>query len=56
MIDVLRLDGKIYWVNPHMIEAMEATPDLTLTIIQENANVIFTGTVILGTILVFYTG
>ena len=34
MIDVLRLDGKIYWVNPHMIEAMEATPDLTLTMLS----------------------
>ena len=34
MIDVLRLDGKIYWVNPHMIEAMETTPDLTLTMLS----------------------
>ena len=34
MIDVMRLDGKIYWVNPHMIEAMEATPDLTLTMLS----------------------
>ncbi|MDE7382435.1 MAG: flagellar FlbD family protein, partial [Treponemataceae bacterium] len=28
MIDVMRLNGEIYWVNPHMIEAMESTPDL----------------------------
>ena len=34
MIDVLRLDGKIYWVNPHMIEAMEENPDLTLTMLS----------------------
>ncbi|MBP5568804.1 MAG: flagellar FlbD family protein [Treponema sp.] len=34
MIDVMRLDGKIYWVNPHMIESMEATPDLTLTMLS----------------------
>ena len=34
MIDVLRLDGKKYWVNPHMIEAMESTPDLTLTMLS----------------------
>ena len=34
MIDVMRLDGKIYWVNPHMIEAMETTPDLTLTMLS----------------------
>ena len=34
MIDVMRLDGKIYWVNPHMIEGMECTPDLTLTMLS----------------------
>ena len=34
MIDVMRLDGKIYWVNPHMIEAMETTPDVTLTMLS----------------------
>ena len=34
MIDLLRLDGKIYWVNLHMIEAMETTPDLTLTMLS----------------------
>ena len=34
MIDVLRLDGKIYWVNPHMIESMESNPDLTLTMLS----------------------
>ncbi|MBR5401539.1 MAG: flagellar FlbD family protein [Treponema sp.] len=34
MIDVLRLDGKIYWVNPHMIESMESNPDLTLTLLS----------------------
>lgn len=30
----MRLDGKIYWVNPHMIESMETTPDLTLTMLS----------------------
>ncbi len=34
MIEVMRLDGKIYWVNPHMIESMETTPDLTLTMLS----------------------
>ena len=34
MIDVLRLDGKKYWVNPHMIESMESNPDLTLTMLS----------------------
>lgn len=36
MIDVMRLNGEIYWVNPHMIEAMEATPDLTLIMLSGN--------------------
>ena len=34
MIEVMRLDGKSYWVNPHMIESMETTPDLTLTMLS----------------------
>lgn len=34
MIDVMRLDGKKYWVNPHMIECMETTPDLTMTMLS----------------------
>lgn len=34
MIDVIRLDGEKYWVNPHMIESMEETPDLTLTMLS----------------------
>lgn len=34
MIEVTRLDGKKYWVNPHMIESMESNPDLTLTMLS----------------------
>lgn len=34
MIQVTRLDGKKYWVNPHMIESMESNPDLTLTMLS----------------------
>ena len=34
MIEVMRLDGKSYWVNPHMIESMETNPDLTLTMLS----------------------
>ena len=34
MIEVMRLDGKKYWVNPHMIESMEETPDLTLRMLS----------------------
>ena len=34
MIEVMRLDGTGYWVNPHMIESMETNPDLTLTMLS----------------------
>ncbi len=34
MISVTRLDGKTYWINPHMIESMEKTPDLTITFLS----------------------
>ena len=34
MIDVIRLDGEKYWVNPHMIESMDSTPDTTLTMLS----------------------
>ncbi|MBR4463136.1 MAG: flagellar FlbD family protein [Treponema sp.] len=34
MISVTRLDGKTYWLNPHMIESMEQTPDLTVTLLS----------------------
>ena len=30
MIQVTQLNGKKYWINPHMIESMEKTPDLTM--------------------------
>ena len=34
MISVTRLDGNIYWINPHMIESMEKTNDLTITFLS----------------------
>lgn len=34
MISVTRLDGKTYWLNPHMIESMEQTPDLTISLLS----------------------
>jgi len=34
MISVTRLDGKTYWINPHMIESMENTPDLTISLLS----------------------
>ena len=30
MVEVTRLDGKIYYVNPHQIEYIERNPDTTL--------------------------
>ena len=30
MIEVTRLGGKVFYVNPHLIEYIEANPDTTL--------------------------
>ena len=40
MIEVTRLNGKKYWINPHQIEAMEQMPDLTLTMLSGKTIVI----------------
>ena len=34
MIEVTRLDGSTYWINPHHIEYMENNPDLTLVMLS----------------------
>ena len=34
MIEVTRLNGKKYCVNPHQIESMEENPDLTITLLS----------------------
>ena len=34
MIEVTRLDGTVYWVNPHQIESIEANPDTTLIMLS----------------------
>ena len=34
MVEVTRLDGKIYYVNPHQIEYIERNPDTTLTMLS----------------------
>lgn len=34
MIEVTRLDGKKYWINPHQIESIECKPDVTLTMLS----------------------
>ena len=34
MIEVERLNGSKYYLNPHMIESMESLPDLTITMLS----------------------
>jgi len=34
MVEVTRLDGKIYYVNPHQIEYIERNPDTTLVMMS----------------------
>jgi len=34
MIRVTRLDGKVYYVNPHQIEYIELNPDTTLVMLS----------------------
>jgi len=31
LIQLTQLGGKNFWINPHLIEYIEATPDTTLT-------------------------
>lgn len=48
MVEVTRLDGFIYHVNPHQIEYMETNPDTTLVmlsgkrlVVRESYQVVF---------------
>jgi flagellar protein FlbD len=34
MVEVTRLDGKSYYLNPHQIEYIECNPDTTLTMLS----------------------
>ena len=34
MIEVTRLDGRTYYVNPHQIEYIESNPDTTLIMLS----------------------
>jgi flagellar protein FlbD len=43
MIEVTRLNGKIYWINPHQIESISANPDVTLTMLSGKAVVVQEG-------------
>jgi flagellar protein FlbD len=34
MVEVTRLDGKAYYVNPHQIEYIESNPDTTMIMLS----------------------
>ena len=34
MIQVTRLDGVAYWLNPHQIESIESKPDTTILMLS----------------------
>jgi flagellar protein FlbD len=34
MIEVTRLNGRVYYINPHQIEYIEANPDTTLVMLS----------------------
>ncbi len=34
MIKVSRLNKEEYWLNPHLIETVEETPDTTITLVS----------------------
>lgn len=49
MVEVTRLDGKTYYVNPHQIEYVECNPDTTMVmlsgkrlVIREDYQTLFT--------------
>lgn len=43
MIEVTRLDGRTYWINPHQIERIEKNPDVTLVLLSGQKVVIKEG-------------
>jgi flagellar protein FlbD len=40
MIEVHRLDGKKYWINPHQIETITVNPDVTLQMLSGTSVVV----------------
>ncbi len=40
MIQVTRLNGDKYWVNPHQIETIECKPDVTLQMLSGRSFII----------------
>ena len=40
MIEVTRLNGSSYWLNPHLIETIESKPDVTIKLISGNTFIV----------------
>ena len=40
MVEVTRLDGKTYYVNPHQIEYVECNPDTTMVMMSDKRLVV----------------
>lgn len=40
MIELNRLNGAVFYLNPHLIESMECRPDLTITMMSGNTIVV----------------
>ena len=40
MIELNKLNGAVFYINPHLIESMECRPDLTITMMSGNTIVV----------------
>ena len=40
MIEVTRLNGSSYWLNPHLIETIESKTDVTIKLISGNTVIV----------------
>lgn len=40
MIELNRLNGAVFYLNPHLIESMECKPDLTISMMSGNTIVV----------------
>lgn len=40
MVEVTRLNGKKYWINPHQIETVECNPDVTIRMLSGKSFVV----------------
>ena len=40
MIKVTRLDGTVYYLNPHQIESIEVRPDTTMIMLSGKAHIV----------------